>query len=83
MTKTIKEQANDECRAVARVINSYADRIDAACEIAYRYGQTDGAHHKMWVVDQMLRLLLGESYPDWIIAATNDGTEEWDVGIAP
>lgn len=75
------------------------DRIRAALEIAVRFGQIDGAHHKMWVIDQMVRALtgcprenedcLGESteYTEFIQEA-NDGddgpdTYEWDVGIAP
>lgn len=35
------------------------DRISKALEYAGRYGQIDGAHHKMWVIDQMVRALLG------------------------
>jgi hypothetical protein len=83
LTKTIIEQAKDECRAVNRVISTYAERIDRATEIAYQYGQIDGDHHKNWVIDQMLRTLLADGYDAWIKAAINDGTEEWDTGIAP
>lgn len=32
--------------------------IEKALEYAYRYGQIDGAHHKQWVIDQMVRALL-------------------------
>lgn len=83
MTKPIIEQAKDEARAVSRIITSYAERIDAATDLAYRYSHIDGDHHKMWCIDQMLRKLLGDGYDDWVKAATNDGTEEWDTGIAP
>ena len=31
--------------------------IEAALEIARRYGGIDGAHHKAWVIDQMVRAL--------------------------
>ncbi len=33
-------------------------RITEALEIALSYGCTDGGHHKMWVIDQMVRALL-------------------------
>lgn len=33
------------------------ERIVKALEIAACYGQTDGAHHKTWVIDQMVRAL--------------------------
>lgn len=33
--------------------------IAEALEFASAYGQTDGGHHKMWVIDQMVRALTG------------------------
>lgn len=33
-------------------------RILAAADLAKNYGQVDGSHHKMWVIDQMVRALL-------------------------
>ncbi len=30
-----------------------------AIDLAVRYGQIDGAHHKAWVIDQMVRVLTG------------------------
>lgn len=35
------------------------ERIDAALAIAAESGGTDGGHHKMWVIDQMVRALTG------------------------
>jgi hypothetical protein len=35
----------------------YKIRIAKALEIAKRYGSIDGSHHKMWVIDQMIRAL--------------------------
>jgi hypothetical protein len=35
------------------------DRIDRALDYAVRYGGIDGAHHKNWVIDQMVRALTG------------------------
>ena len=32
--------------------------IEKAIEYAQRYGQIDGAHHRLWVIDQMVRALL-------------------------
>ena len=34
--------------------------INQALKIAYQNGQSDGGHHKMWVIDQMVRALTGE-----------------------
>ena len=41
--------------------NPYAnyDKSDWAMEYIERYGQTDGSHHKQWVMDQVARILNG------------------------
>lgn len=72
------------------------DRIQKALEVA-TMGTIDGAHHKTWVIDQMVRALTGcsgpqgvmqsEEYIKWV-ADLCDGEEgpstyEWDVGIPP
>ena len=64
------------------------NRIDAALEVACRYAQAGGAHHKAWVIDQMVRRLLGDDYAEWIerYKELDDGDEptyEWDEGIPP
>lgn len=35
------------------------ERIEKALAIAQTHGSTDGAHSKMWVIDQMVRALTG------------------------
>lgn len=61
--------------------------VKTALAVAGAYGQDDGAHHKAWVIDQMVRLLTGPSYDNWIAAyrAGEDGPEtySWDEGIPP
>lgn len=63
-------------------------KIKSTLEIANSYAQIDGSHHKMWVIDQMIRCLLGDSYEKWIKNARrgpNGENEyyEWDEGTAP
>ncbi len=58
------------------------ERILKAVEIAFANGQIDGSHHKLWVIDQMLRILLGKEYETWVKQYESDG-EIWDVGIPP
>jgi len=63
------------------------ERIAAAMEFASRYGGIDGDHHKTWVIDQMVRALMGDKYEEWVAAqkAGEDGpdTYDWDEGIPP
>lgn len=63
------------------------EKIQAAIDLAVKYGGIDGAHHKDWVIDQMVRVLAGEKY-DEIVREACDGedsadTYSWEVGIAP
>lgn len=69
-------------------------RVNATLEIAFRYGQSDGAHHKAWVIDQMVRALTGctkdkesDAYKDFVITYCNEegseGAYTWYFGIAP
>lgn len=70
------------------------EKIKQAVELCFQYGGIDGGHHKMWVIDQVLRILLQDKYEEKIKEYENypdDGTEpddewdyyEWDIGIAP
>ena len=63
------------------------ERIKNALGYAWSYGQIDGDHHKMWVIDQMVRALLSEEeYKNWVETyETPDGEDywEWNMGIAP
>ncbi len=58
-----------------------------ALEIITQYGGIGGGHHKQWVLDQVVRILTGDDYENWVAEyATDEGgvhMYEWDVGIAP
>jgi len=56
---------------------------DTVVDIILQYGGIDGGHHKMWVIDQILRMVTGPAYDNVIEDYENDGEYEWDVGIAP
>ena len=64
-------------------------KIKDALDIAYKHGQTDGTHHKAWVIDQMVRRLLGDVYDEWVEKYKHNDEDdpgdyyEWDEGIAP
>lgn len=60
-----------------------------ALEFVFEFGGIDGAHHKQWLIDQMVRALCGneEQYKIFVAdyEAGEDGphTYEWDTGVAP
>jgi hypothetical protein len=51
------------------------------------YGGIDGAHHKDWVLDQIVRIITGDDYDEFVEMAKDgeDGpnTYSWDVGVPP
>ena len=62
--------------------------IEAALEIARDFGQFDGDHHRLWVIDQMVRALTGDGYDRWVSTVSANPYDpstpyEWDTGIAP
>lgn len=61
------------------------EKIEKALDMA-EYGGFDGGHHKMWVIDQMVRALV-DDYDEWVrkFEEGEDGPEtySWDEGIAP
>lgn len=73
-------------------------QVERALGFAERFGGIDGAHHKAWVIDQMVRALTGcpmvgdlqgesEAYRTWVdtVKDGEDGPEtySWDEGIPP
>lgn len=56
-------------KAIETVLNMLKEKdkeIEKALEIAFQYGQIDGDHHKTWVIDQMVRILTGDKYNEFV-----------------
>jgi hypothetical protein len=64
-------------------VSSEQRRINKALKVAFRFGQTDGDHHKTWVINQMVKALTSSGYKAWVKEYTEGGTHEWDKGTAP
>lgn len=64
-----------------------AERVQLATDLALEFGQTDGSHHKAWVIDQMVRILTGDRYEqvitEWREGEDGPETYSWDEGTAP
>lgn len=74
--------AYDAIETVLQALEDKNKKINKTLEIAYQYAQIDGDHHKMWVVDQMIRNLLGSYYDNWVKKYEEDDYT-WETGIAP
>lgn len=54
-------------------------RIATALDIAMRYGGIDGDHHKMWVIDQMVRALHGVPLESFVGTDVRGNRYEFDA----
>lgn len=85
------ELANSEFEKYERLYYLEKQKNEAVLELIEQYGGIDGAHHKQWVLDQIVRQILGpEEYEKWVeeMRGEYDEDEEmyeydWDEGIAP
>lgn len=60
------------------------ERIATAVEIIALYGHLHGKQYKAWVVDQVLRSLVGKkAYVKFIKNVNSPMYDPWDVGKAP
>lgn len=74
----VRDADGGEGMRKAKALRDAEGKISRAVEIALECGGYDGEHHKQWVIDQMLRVLLGDGY-----ALVLDEVEGWEEGIAP
>ncbi len=49
-----------------------------ALDLIEQYGDIDGAHHKQWLIDQIVQCLT-DDYGSWV----SEYGHTWDTGIAP
>lgn len=90
LTKCL-EQANKNHEHYERLYYLEKQKNEAALELIERFGGIDGAHHKQWVLDQIVRAITGDKYDEWVEEMRGEYDEvnemyeycEWDEGIAP
>lgn len=59
-------------------------KIKKASELALEYNREEGEDSKKWIIDQMLRILLGNRYDAEIEEFNSDEDyPPWDTGIKP
>jgi len=67
-----------------------ATKLQTILNIIEQYGLIDGEYHKQWLIDQIVRIITGNNYRQWIEYFQGPYDEEtgtyqcqWDVGIPP
>ncbi len=66
-------------------IEPYKEKIQKSIDIILQHGMIDGEHHKQWLLDQVLRILLEDPWYKERMDEynSNEDYENWDTGIAP
>ena len=74
----------DCCKKIQSKLDKSDNQALLVGEKIIQYGMIDGARHKQWLLDQTLRILLGDGYQEIIDEMnSNEEFEPWDEGIAP
>jgi len=64
----------------------YSHRVERSIELISQYGGIDGAHHKQWLLNELIKTL-ADDYDGWVKSYEEgeDGpkTYKWDIGVAP
>lgn len=81
------ERGNTQFEDCMVELDSSKKKIDGALHMIASYGTIDGDHHKMWLLDQLVRLL-SKDYDKWVkdyqeVDRNGENQYEWDEGIAP
>ncbi len=77
-------QDNAYARGYQRGKVDAENSLDEVLMLAEKYAGIEGDHHRMWVIDQMIRLLLGDKYDQWVAMYNSaQDSDDWDTGIAP
>lgn len=58
-------------------------KIEDALEMALDTMLTEGDHHRVWGLDQIIRILAGDRYEQVKKDLKEETNFEWDTGIAP
>lgn len=73
--------------AVVNLSSAKEKQQNEVIGIAVRFGGFEQAHHKSWVIDQMVRSLSGNDYERVVKEARSgedgENSYSWDEGIAP
>lgn len=56
-----------------------SDQAARALSLLVQTGQTEGAHHKAWTIDQAVRILAGDDYEALVTAHIDEGFS-WTEG---
>ena len=94
VAEDLEHQANKEagdwearCFELEEELEKEKEKNNNVLGLIFEYGQTDGEHHKAWVIDQIVRIITENDYDKWVQHYEYDEeTDEdyfWDVGIAP
>lgn len=82
------ESEDDLICAVTEQIEAILKPQEEILELIQQYGGIAGEHHKQWLLNEIVKVFLGEDgYMQWVAKQENGihgpATFEWDRGIAP
>lgn len=83
MTEDQKTFILEQVNKIDAKAETYLLRNMNAVSVAEQFAGIDGAHHKDWVIDNMIQYLLADKYPQFVEAYEKTYSRKWNKGIAP
>jgi hypothetical protein len=82
----VAKDVSDKLNWAAERIEELENKEKEILSIAEDYGGYDGGHHKQYALNEIVKIITGDKYEQWVNDYENgeDGpnTYEWDKGIA-
>ena len=70
-----------------QTIQELQKKVEEAIQLASDSMSFSGEHHKAWYIDQIVRVLAGDKYPEIVNEAKKDEngeeTQVWEEGVQP
>lgn len=80
---TENAERSDYINELTSLITDHPEKIAEGIDKAIRFAGIDGGHHKVWLIDQLMRGITGENYEKFLDLYNVPEYDEWDTGIAP
>ena len=67
-------------RYLAARDKAQAERDEKVLNFINEWGGIDGGHHKQWVLDQLVRIVAGDGYEEWVAkySAGDEGPDTYE-----
>lgn len=75
-----------DLKALREKVKEYQEKEDKIFELCSKLADIDGSHHKQWALIEIMKIIKGSEFDEWLKAWEIDEDGEYielDKGVAP